>query len=239
MIFNNRNGFLDSKPSKYRSLVLWGVLTVVVGSGWLFFREDITALLLFLKSGRAHPVLVISAFLVLPMLFFPISMLLVLLGLYFDLPIALAIMFASMPVHLSVAFVVVTFIFRNTAERLAHIRHRRILQIPESRLVQFGFLFMALPGLPYTVKNYLLPLSGIQFRSYLFIGWLVQGIMAVPFLMLGDAVAQWRVQMFAAFFLLFILFFFITRKVQKRYERLIESGGKECRSKNGYRGSSY
>ena len=101
-------------------------------------------------------------------------------------------------------------------------------QIPHHRQTQFSFLFTVIPGLPYTVKNYLLPLSGISFGKYLLISWLVQGVMGIPFVVLGEAASQWSYHLLTGFLVLFVVFFVIGRKLRKRYDTLVQSGGNKC-----------
>lgn len=208
---------------KYRSLILAAGLMLAVGTGFLFFREDIQPLLSLLKSDRTHPAVLIGCFLVLPMVFFPISALLVLIGIRFDALGGLLIMFALMPVHLFLSFYAIRSMFRDRIERFARQKNTGIFKIPPARHVEFAFLFMAVPGLPYTVKNYLLPVSGISFRKYLLISWLVQGVMGTPFVVLGDAASKWNLYLFLIMLVLFIVVYFITKMARKRYDRMVGS----------------
>ena len=50
---------------------------------------------------------------------------------------------------------------------------------------------MALPGLSYTLKNYLLPLSGLSFFPFLICGWLTQALLGIPFVVMGAAATQY------------------------------------------------
>ena len=44
---------------------------------------------------------------------------------------------------------------------------------------------MALPGLPYASKNYLLALAGLPLPLFLAIAWPIQALSGLPFLFLG------------------------------------------------------
>jgi hypothetical protein len=48
---------------------------------------------------------------------------------------------------------------------------------------------MAIPGLSYAMKNYLLPLSGVSFRVHIGVGFLTQGALGIPFIVAGHAAA--------------------------------------------------
>lgn len=208
---------------KNRILILSATAALAMGAAFFLFREDIQSGLALLKSDRTHPSIVIASFLVLPTLFFPISALLVLVGIRFGALWGSLIMLVLIPAHLLFSFFLVRRLFRTQLEWLARKKDYRILNIPKARRRQFGFLFMAVPGLPYTVKNYLLPISGISFKDYFWIGWLVQGVMGIPFVVLGDAAARWSIQIFAAFAVLFVIAYVGSRKIQKRYERVVRS----------------
>lgn len=213
---------------KYRYTFGFIVLALFLGAGLWFFRAEWEPLIRFLENDQTHPALVISSFLILPLLFFPISVLLLLVGLRFDMFSGILVVFLLMPVHLVFSFFVVRSVLRTQVEKLLkHSRYRRFC-VPQSRFVEFSILFMALPGLPYSVKNYLLPISGIRFRDYFLACWLVQGVMGIPFVVLGDAASQWSVYLFAVFFVLFMVLFLINNKVRSRYDHLIRSGEKEC-----------
>lgn len=218
---------------QYRFLLLPALTIVAVGAGLAGYQEEIQDALALLSSERTHPAIVVGAFLVLPAIFFPISTLLVLVGVRFGALWGSLITLALIPSHLVLAFFLVRRFFQARLARLARRKNYPIFNIPDERCREFGLLFMAVPGLPYTVKNYLLPVSGISFRDYFWIGWIVQGLMGIPFVVLGDAASRWSVQIFALFALLFVIVFFISRKLKQRYERLVASdshGPDACQS---------
>ena len=217
-----------SAVQKYRSALCLAGLGLALGMGVWVFQEELAPLVRFLENDRAHPLLVILAFLILPLFFFPVSALLILLGLRFDMLSGILIMFILMPVHLAVSFFAARSVLGRHAEKLARNKHYQRFQVPQDRLLEFGFIFMAIPGMPYSVKNYLLPLSGIRFREYFFISWLVQGVMGIPFVVLGEAASQWSYHLLTGFLVLFVVFFVIGRKLRKRYDTLVQSGGNKC-----------
>ena len=208
---------------RYRVVLLPTLAIVAAGAAFFYFQEEIRAALALLSSDRTHPAIVVGSFLVLPALFFPISTLLVLVGVRFGALWGSLISLVLMPAHLLVAFFLVRHFFYARIERLARRKNSPIFNIPAERYREFGLLFMAVPGLPYTVKNYLLPVSGISFRDYFWIGWVIQGLMGIPFVVLGNAASQWSVGILALFAILFVIVFFISRKLKQRYERLVQS----------------
>lgn len=165
---------------------------------------------------KTHPALFVALFLLLPLIGFPISALLVILGVKFGTWIGLIIMFAGMPVHLTVSFFVAHSLLRAPLLRLLARMGRPLPQIPEDRQARFCFLFMAVPGLSYTLKNYLLPLSGVPFRYFFLSGLVLQGVMGIPFVVAGDAAAKADLLLLGALFLVLLIAFGVFRWVRGR-----------------------
>jgi uncharacterized membrane protein YdjX (TVP38/TMEM64 family) len=211
----------------YRLPLMAITLIIVLAIGLPKLVPCFDALLAFLSSDRLHPLWVILAFLVLPLLFFPITALLVLVGIRFDAVAGVLLMWALIPAHLTVSYGLVRTLLYDAVKRLAEKRDFRIFSLPGDRQLEFGLVFMAVPGLPYAVKNCLLPLTGISFRRYLAIGWLVQGLMGIPFIVLGDAAARWSVHLFLVYALLLVSANFLMRHFRKRYARMVSSTQKE------------
>ncbi|MBR9986795.1 MAG: VTT domain-containing protein [Desulfosarcina sp.] len=157
------------------------------------------------------------------MMFFPITALLVLVGIRFDAVAGILIMFMVMPAHLLFSFFVVRTLFRSQLERFARKKKYAIFNIPADRQLGFAFVFMAVPGLPYAVKNYLLPISNIPFREYFLISWLVNSVMGIPFVMLGHAASKWNIQMILILIVLLGAAYFIAQQVRKRYAQMVQS----------------
>jgi uncharacterized membrane protein YdjX (TVP38/TMEM64 family) len=121
----------------------------------------------------------------LPLLGFPISIFLVGTGIKFHFIPALLIWLAMLFIH-AVSGYWAAKLFRPLLEKLLlSTLHYAIPAIPSTRQFALSALFLAFPGFPYAIKNYLLPLSGVSFRYCVFLNCLVQGILGVPFIFLG------------------------------------------------------
>jgi uncharacterized membrane protein YdjX (TVP38/TMEM64 family) len=193
----------------------------------LVFREEIALFISFIKSDETHPVVLLFSFLILPIVGFPVTILLVMLGLRFDFLFGTLIMVLMMPIHLTLSFWVTHSIFGNKIKDIAGKKKYRIFDVPESRYFEFSFLFMAIPGLPYTAKNYLLPLFGIPFRHYFFIGWIVQGLAGIPFVILGEAASRWNVKLLLIFLPIFLVIYLFKQKIKAKYDRMVQYSAKE------------
>lgn len=206
--------------------VFLGVMTGICILGilfflYLYFQPEIQQVWIFIQEEDASPFVIIPAFLFLPMVGFPVTPLLIILGLRFGYLYGLIAMFSLMPAHLLVAFGVTRSLFRQQFIQLAEKNGLDITGIPENKRRMTGFVFMAVPGLSYTMKNYLLPLSGIKLKDYLLCGWLVQGSMGIPFVVVGKAARQWSIPIFIAFIGIFLVFFMLRKWIYKQYQNLV------------------
>ncbi|MFO7751181.1 MAG: hypothetical protein R6V54_13925 [Desulfobacteraceae bacterium] len=184
-------------------------------------------LLQYVKNPQLHPALLLLAFFILPLLGVPVSLLLVLLGLRLGSVAGLLSMFLIMPLHLVVSFAVARSFFGEWIKKIAGEERVQRLQVPQHRDMEFSFLFMAVPGLTYTMKNYLLPLSGVRFRYYFLFGWLVQGVTGAPLVILGEAPGNWNSPLVFGAVLIFAVIYGLMKWGQKRYRRLLEPLQKE------------
>lgn len=217
----NRWGKIKSKKNIFPILTV--ALLAPLGIAAMCHLDDIKMVMTYLQAEGAHPALIATAFAVLPLFFFPITPLLVFVGIRFDFAWGLAIVFLSIPVHLGFAYLAVRSILPGRLQALAREMGYRTERIPKERRLQLAFLFMAVPGLPYSVKNCLLSLGGISFGWYLAIGWLVNGVMSIPFLVLGEAASRWSAELFLAFALVLAVTWFIAAKARRKFELLLQS----------------
>ena len=168
-------------------------------------------------SEQTHAALFILLFLVLPLLGFPVTVFLLLLGVKFEALTAISVLFGGVAVHVAVCFPAANTILRPVIQRVLRDSCYRLPQLPREGSVWPGILFMAIPGLSYIMKNYLLSLSGMPFRYYFPIGWLVQATMGVPLVLAGDAIGHRYLWFIAVCFALTGATFFIRRQI--RYKR--------------------
>lgn len=102
---------------------------------------------------------------VLPMVGFPVTVLHVVVGMRFGIPLGLALVALSIALQLLASYLLVYFFRDAFARRFEPIRRR----IPKGAHGPVCVFTMLLPGVPYFAKNYVLPLLGVPFRTYLLI----------------------------------------------------------------------
>ena len=181
---------------------------------WL--GDEIAAFLNYAVSEETHPVLFLLMFALLPLVGFPISAFLVLIGAKFGAWAGVLIMAAGMPIHLMVAFFVAHSFLRTLVQRYLEKIDYRLPEVPKNRIFSFSFIFMAVPGLSYTLKNYVLALSGVPFKYFFLSGYLIQAAMGIPFVIAGEALAGKSLLLLAAVLAVLLVIYFIVYKIRKR-----------------------
>lgn len=187
--------YTDFKKIFRKTVFLWGTIVVLglILFAAAYFRQDIINAWVRVKTALGPSTLIVGAYLVLPMVGFPIVPLLILLGSEFGALMGALIMAAVMPLHLVVAYFATQTLLYGFIRRLAGKKTPKLLKNLEGKnLIKFGCIFMIIPGLSYSLKNYLLPLTGISFGGYLACAWFFQGIMGFLFVVAGQAVSDWH-----------------------------------------------
>jgi len=206
----NRRRMAALAAAMLGALVLGGALY-----GWL--GDEIAAFLNYAVSKGTHPGLFLLMFAVLPLLGFPITVFLVLIGAKFGAWAGVLIMAAGMPLHLLAAFGFANSFLRPLIRRYMEKANHPLPEIPPNRVGWFSVVFMAVPGLSYILKNYILAFSGVPFRWYFLSGYLVQGAMGVPFVIAGDAVAAESLLLLAAVLAALLLIYGVVYKIRRRH----------------------
>jgi len=201
-------------------LAAGGVLAVLL-IAWLW--EDAAAFIAYAVDPQTHAALFLLMFVLLPLVGFPISAFLILVGVKFGAWGGILTMLVGMPVHLVVSYLVANSFLRSLLTRCLENMNYRLPQLPRDRALWFSFIFMAVPGLPYTVKNYVLPLSGAPFRTYFLSGYLVQGVMAIPFIVAGDAAAGEQLVILAAIFAVMLAIYAVVHQLRRRHAGILEN----------------
>ena len=201
----------------HNNRILFKYLAVILVIIVLFyFMFDIESILSVVKSKETNPLIILFAIIFLPMIFFPISPLLILVGLRFNTYTSLLTILMVIPVHLFLSYFSVKWFFKDIVEKYANKNNFRIFNIPKNRRVEVCFLVMSMPGLPYALKNYLIPVSSIPFKQYLLIGWLIQFLMCLPFILLGDAASNMSLYLLSAFIFIFIIIYICIKVLRKK-----------------------
>jgi uncharacterized membrane protein YdjX (TVP38/TMEM64 family) len=144
----------------------------------------------FILDQDRHPGLFIALMILLPMLGFPISPFLIMVAIKFGPFGATAVTALIFALHLVAAYLLAHSVLRPQISKLLSKVKYSLPEIQQRRRLPFSLIFMALPGLPYTVKNYILATLNIPFRIYFPVGLGCNLLLALPFIGLGHTAIQ-------------------------------------------------
>jgi uncharacterized membrane protein YdjX (TVP38/TMEM64 family) len=212
----------NAQKIRFLLMALAGAAFLALALGaWL--RGDLARIAAYVVSPETPPLPFLLMLFFLPLVGFPISVFLVLLGVKFGAATGVLLMLAAMPVHLLVSFLAANSLLRSFVRQCLAKMAYRLPQIPEHKALWFSVVFMAVPGLPYTVKNYTLPLAGAPFRPYFLSGYLVQGAMGIPFVVAGNAASGRQGILLGGVLIVIIAIYVFVRRLRKRHARLLNS----------------
>lgn len=177
----------------------------------LFYR--ITALV----NEATPPLLFVGLMAVLPMAGVPLTLFLLFLGAKFGMVTGILILEALLPLQMAAAYVLAHAVRRPLAYYLVNRGHYRIPVVPDHHELMFSFFFITFPGIPYAVKLYLLPLAGVKFRYCVWLNWALNGLLCIPFVLLGKSAMDLNAEMFGATLVIFAVLFIFLRWAKKRY----------------------
>jgi len=168
-------------------LRLLAFLLLLVTGFFLFASVDFDFKRLVDLVRATDPLVFLSLMSLLPLIGFPIAAFYLYAGSAFPWWQAWLLCSLSLAVNISLAYPIARHLLR---EPLSHILSRYQKRLPTlTAMNQFrvAFLVRSVPGIPFFLQNYLLPLLDIRFGPYFLISWSIQtvfaaGMAAVPHL---------------------------------------------------------
>jgi uncharacterized membrane protein YdjX (TVP38/TMEM64 family) len=156
---------------KHRGKVA-AALIILLLAGWFIWhhRADLGRETLVARGKELHAAWFIVAFFVLPVFGFPLSVVLLLAGVRFGLGWGMVLATAGTFFHHFAAFYIAHGSFRDSVRLRLERAGRKIPPIKEKHRIWFTMLFAAIHGPPYAAKLYLLALTDVPFRIYLWAG---------------------------------------------------------------------
>ncbi|RYD17504.1 MAG: DedA family protein [Verrucomicrobiaceae bacterium] len=165
---------MERKTEKFLGLSPLNWLLVLAGIGvacWLAFgnhgitKEQVT------EYGKRIPAAwFVAGFLVLPMVGFPISVLLVIAGMRFGFWWGMSLAAVGIFLHNAAAYWLVHGKLRERFRGMLERRGYKLPELTKANQVWFTVLFASVHGPPYAAKIYLLALTEVSFRVYLLVG---------------------------------------------------------------------
>lgn len=174
------------------ALGIWKISGTIPATQWLKF----------ILHKDTNPLLFIGLMVILPCIGAPISLFLILSGIKFGIGWGLLLTTACTGIHLVLTYPLAQGLVYSHLAPLLERYGKQIPQVPAHRAVRMAVLFTAVPGLPYTLKNYLLAASGIPFSTYLLVAWPIHLLAAVPFIGIGNFAFDLNIPMLLLFIVL-------------------------------------
>ncbi len=198
--------------------ILLIIIGVVVLGKYLTIEYEYYQKVISYIDESMSPFIYIALMLFMPLIGFPISVFLIIGGIKFGIFHGILLWLLVLPAHALIGFYVArplrNFLIRIFRDKLDY----RIPEVPENNTAMFSFVFLAIPGIPYAVKNYMLPLAGVPFRYCVFMNAIIQSVQGIPFIVLGKSVADMDMTLFYVAILFLLMVFIMLRYLKKWYE---------------------
>jgi uncharacterized membrane protein YdjX (TVP38/TMEM64 family) len=185
---------------KYKMIIFAGSGAVLAVIG-LYLLLDPECGMDFVVDRETHWAVFVGLMAILPIFAFPISVFLVLSGIKFGFLAGSLVTVLVMPVHLIASFVLANSLLRPYLIQMLDKKNLRVPQIPKDRMLIYTSLFVIVPGPPYFLKNYLLAISGVPFRYYFGVNWVLELLICIPVVGLGESLMKtsWKLIIFVVF----------------------------------------
>lgn len=217
----------EKKPKERRTSWKAGIILVcllvsaaILACLW-FFRLPLQGLLSDTLTDETNSLIFAVLMALLPLAGFPITVFLFLVGIIFGVAGGIFLTGAMMIFHMGLTYYLVHSIFRPQIISILKRFHIPAPQLPLKGRKRLALIFMLVPGLPYTVKNFLLALADLSLTEYLIIAWVAQFSLSIPVIILGKGVLRMDPLILAAAVLLLILVlagqYYLRRRSKKDY----------------------
>ncbi|WP_291320405.1 VTT domain-containing protein [Desulfonatronospira sp.] len=190
-----------------------GLFAAGVYSGLPFesLRNEVSYIL---KS--ISPFLFIVLMITLPAAGFPVSVFLIMAGIKFGIFYAVFLWILILPLHATIGYFLSSKL-RQPVKRLIEKRKYHVPKIPEHSIAMYSFLFYAIPGIPYSAKNYILPLAGVPFSYCVLMNSIVQAPQGIPFIVLGRSATEMDANLLYISLIMFAVLFITLRWLKRKY----------------------
>jgi uncharacterized membrane protein YdjX (TVP38/TMEM64 family) len=124
---------------------------------------------------------------IIPIVPVPMSLFYISTGI-FPAPVAIAGILIAIPVNFAITYWLVMTLMRPLSEKLLAKAGMKIPQFSTRKNGILFSIFIRACGTPYTLQNYMIPLSGVKFRDYMIFGLPFQYIPAFAMMCLSDSI---------------------------------------------------
>lgn len=194
------------------------VLLAAVAAWYVYGLEGdvLTATKAFFLAPDSNVSLFLLALLILPLLGLPITAFCLMAGAKFGITGGLVAIGAAMLLHQMICYWLMHSYFRERLKRLVDRRGYSVPALNRSQQITWGVSLVAVPVLPYMVKNVLLATGQLSLWQYLLVAWPIQMLFSVPFVAITGAARQQDTTMIWVAAAGFIVLWLIFRWLQSR-----------------------
>ncbi len=211
----------NTHKTLYLSLIVILAMILLGTLGYFGVKSGLVHYLMSMIDENVSPQIFIISMIALPALGFPISIFLIVGSIKFGSVTMILIWLLILPLHTTIGFYVARFLRPYIEYLFTKKLGYKVPQIPTENTAIFSLLFLLIPGIPYAGKNYMLPLAGVPFIYCVIMNTAVQGVLGIPFIILGESATKMDMTMIYAALALIFVFYFGTRWVKKRYSKKI------------------
>jgi len=176
-----------------------------------------------LESGylylASHPWALVLALAILPGLGFPISPIIILIGIVlgpiFGLPTTCGIAIIAQTICTTWTYLLAAGPLRLWLTRYI-LRNRELPKLKDGNALRLALIMRITPGIPYVLQNLVLGVSRINFKTYLLVSIPITAIWTIGFILTGGAIFEGRAGLAITGVLLIIILILITNMLRKR-----------------------
>lgn len=211
---------LKSIKLKYKIFIGLAASVFIVAGVYIFIEYELFQKVTALINENTPAELFITLMIFLPLVGVPLSVFIFLLGMKFGLLYGILLLEIMLPIHMLTAYLLAHVVRKPIENYLIKQKNYQLPKVPAKKALVYSFLFLVFPAFPYSVKIYMLPLAGVRFRYCFWLNWAVQGILCIPFVLLGKSAADLNAVMFGITILIFIVMYFFLHWARKQYSAL-------------------
>lgn len=168
---------------------------------------------------RTHPWALLAALATLPGIGFPISPLLVLVGIAlaprYGLAMTCALGILAQSCCTTWTYLLASGPLRVVLRRVLS-RGRELPQFDERNALRLGLILRITPGIPYALQNIVLGIVGMRFKPYLIVSIPITALWTIGFIVTGGALFEGRAGLAIGGLLLLIVLVLLTKMLQRK-----------------------
>ena len=164
---------------------------MLVGTGMIYlFIADFDLGNLLQTVQQTNPLNFLLAMILLPLAGFPISAFYLFAGSAFPWWQATFLCRLALALNMGIAYPLAKYLLEAPVSHFMARYSKQLPDLSEKNQFRVTFLVRSIPGIPFFMQNYMLPLVGVRFATYFLISWSIQSLFAAGMAALPQLVKQ-------------------------------------------------